>query len=272
MANSPLRWAGSKRSLMSNIRAAWPTEVDHYFEPFMGSACVFFDAGPTSASLSDFNYELVQFFHELQSNVEALATAFAELDPLGGDFYNVRAQRGEALTPADRAARFLYLNRFAFNGVYRTNRAGQFNVPQGKRTGALPSSSELLEASRQLSGTSIRCLDWREALEPATAGDFIYLDPPYRNDTRPTFGEYGYGAFGSAKDVQLLAAELKRLDSLGARVLLSFNDDHELGDTLEGWHIERIERRRSVAGKSGSRTTLRGEILARNYRQEAKVA
>lgn len=272
MVNSPLRWAGSKRSLLGKIRAVWPQTTSRYFEPFMGSACVFFDAVPPRAQLSDFNAELVQFFRQLQSSPTALAQAFLDLDATGERYYEVRNLNPEALSDSARAARFLYLNRFAFNGVYRTNRSGQFNVPRGVRTGALPTTTDLIEASALLEGATISLQDWRSAIADAGDGDFVYLDPPYRNQHRSTYGEYGYGSFSTSSDVQQLADELRRLNEAGAKVLLSFNDDDELGDALDGWAVDRIERRRTVAGSSPSRTTLKGEILAMNYSVEAAVA
>lgn len=272
MVNSPLRWAGSKRSLLGRIRSVWPRDIGRYFEPFMGSACVFFDATPPRAELSDFNPDLVQFFLQLQGEPDALSRAFAEFDGAGEDYYAVRGVNPSTLSATVRAARFLYLNRFAFNGVYRTNRSGQFNVPRGVRTGALPTASELKEASLALASATIAHRDWRDAIAEAGPGDFVYLDPPYRNQLRHTYGEYGYGSFSTASDVQNLGEELVRLNQAGAKVLLSFNDDDELGDALAGWTVNRVERRRTVAGASPSRTTLKGEILAMNYSAEAAVA
>ena len=262
---SPLRWAGSKRGLLPVIRDHRPAQVGHYIEPFMGSACVFFDTAPATAQLSDFKDELVGFFATLRDDPNGLITAFESFDQTGDQYYDVRDVDPSSLQGTDRAARFLYLNRFAFNGVYRTNRKGKFNVPRGVRTGALPSRDELLAASFQLRDSTVECKDYLNATASASAGDFVYLDPPYRNESRATFGEYGYNSFGSSDDVQALATELIRLDGLGAHVMLSFNDDDELGDAISGWHVTRIARRRSVAGSSSSRTVLQGEILATNY-------
>lgn len=272
MVNSPLRWAGSKRSLLSEIRQAWPSEAGRYYEPFMGSACVYFELTPAGAFLSDYNSELVQFFIELQRDVDGLIAEFEALDDTGDAYYEVRSLEPGALSNSHRAARFLYLNRFAFNGVYRTNRSGQFNVPRGARTGALPSRNDLETASSKLADVSITTADWRDAIADARPGDFVYLDPPYRNQQRDTYGEYGYGSFGSAADVQDLAAELERLNGAGVKVLLSFNDDDELRGALDGWTLHRIERRRSVAGTAKSRTSLSGEILAMNYTPRANIA
>lgn len=265
MSRSPLRWAGSKRSLLPVIRSVTPSFEGIYIEPFMGSACVFFDALPSRARLSDTNSHLVDFFRELRDDVAGLVSAYAAWDSAGDDYYRVREYLPEDLTPSERAARFLYLNRFSFNGVYRTNRKGQFNVPRGSRTGKLPSFEELQEISGLLCNVELRCEDHLVATSDSRPEDFVYLDPPYRNESRPTYGEYGYGSFASAADVRDLSAELVRLTDQGTKVLLSFNDDEELLDALEGWTVIRIERRRTVAGRAAARTSLTGEILAYNY-------
>lgn len=265
MKRSPLRWAGSKRGLLPEIRDVIPKITGRYVEPFMGSACVYFDLLPANALLSDLNSELVHFFCELRDNVHSVADAFELMDSNGDDYYEVRAKSKLDLESADRAARFLYLNRFGFNGVYRTNRRGEFNVPRGSRTGAPPSREELLGTSKALQGANIVHSDYLEVTRLAHPDDFVYLDPPYRNASRETYGEYGYGSFGTDEDVASLAMELKRLDEIGAKVLLSFNDDSELENALDGWEVKHIVRRRSVAASTSARTALSGEILAWNY-------
>ena len=265
MTRSPLRWAGSKRGLLPAIRTMVPPRIGRYIEPFMGSACVYFDLLPDKAVLSDLNFELVQFFRQLRDHPESVADAFNAMDSSGDAYYELRAMVPADLDASVRAARFLYLNRFAFNGVYRTNRRGEFNVPRGVRTGAPPNTAELLEVSRLLRNVRIENHDYLQVTSEAQAGDFVYLDPPYRNTDRETYGEYGYGMFGSEGDVATLAQELRRLDQTGANVLLSFNDDGELLAAIEHWTIVRINRRRSVAGSATARTALAGEILAHNF-------
>lgn len=272
MTKSPLRWAGSKRSLLPILRQARPETFGTYIEPFVGSACVFFDLAPQSARLSDLNSDLIQFFVELRDQPDQLCQEFAKLDPSGDDYYDSRKRNPSDLTHSERAARFLYLNRFAFNGVYRTNRKGEFNVPRGVRTGQLPSEQDLLEVSELLRGVEIDAVDFRRATGMAESGDFVYLDPPYRNPSRTTYGEYGYGSFGSEDDVRELAKEISRLNEAGAQVLLSFNDDEGLKEVLEDWRVLQISRRRSVSAKVTSRTELRGEILAMNYSPEGSIA
>lgn len=266
MTRSPLRWAGSKRSLLPRISELTPDFTGQYIEPFMGSACVFFSMRPRNAILSDFNDDLVTFFTQLRDNVDELTGRFQELDGNGHDYYTQRAMRTSDLSLPDQAVRFLYLNRHSFNAVYRTNRQGQFNVPRGIRTGTVPTKDELANASRLLENIVIKHCDYLESTAQATADDFVYLDPPYRNTDRKTYGEYGYDAFGTDKDVDALASELERLDNVGAKVLLSFNMDDHLMSALDGWTIVPIHRRRSVAAAASSRSALQGEILAYNYK------
>lgn len=265
MARSPLRWAGSKRSLLPKIRTMVPSISGRYIEPFMGSACVYFDLLPEDAILSDLNSELVHFFRHLRDDAEGVSNSFGALDRSGDAYYEVRSLTPGELDPSARAARFLYLNRFAFNGVYRTNRRGEFNVPRGAKTGVPPSKADLLEVSRALQNVQIEHCDYLSVTAGARVGDFVYLDPPYRNTSRETYGEYGYGTFGTENDVVTLGAELERLNDIGVNVLLSFNDDRELLPAIEDWTIVRISRRRTVAGHATARTALAGEILAHNF-------
>lgn len=238
----------------------------------MGSACVFFDSSPKQAILSDFNSDLIQFFEVLKERPSALSVALRQWSPGGEDYYAVRELVPPILPSETRAARFLYLNRFAFNGVYRTNRQGQFNVPRGIRTGQLPTLTHLQQASMHLRTATVARQDYRETTAKARRGDFVYLDPPYRNDTRSTYGEYGYGAFGSSSDVATLALELDRLSRVGAYVMLSFNDDSGLEHVLDEWVTTRVSRRRNVAAAAENRTVLKGEILSTNYSRVRDIA
>ncbi|MCM3500902.1 Dam family site-specific DNA-(adenine-N6)-methyltransferase [Microbacterium sp. P26] len=265
MAKSPLRWVGSKRSLLPDIVSRFPTSFNRYIEPFVGSGCVFFEVEPSSAILSDFNPELIQFYVELRDSPAQMISELKKFDVEGGDYLDVRSLKKESLDAPSRAARFLYLNRFSFNGLYRTNRQGEFNVPRGSRVGAFPTPQQLYDCSLALQGTQIFNCDYLECLRSVAEGDLVYLDPPYRNDGRATHGEYGYGSFGSSDDVARLARELRRLSGIGAQVLLSFNEEPELEAELTRWQVTNVSRRRSVSGSVAGRTVLLGEILADNF-------
>jgi DNA adenine methylase len=146
------------------------------------------------------------------------------------------------------AARFIYLNRFCFNGLYRTNAAGDFNVPFAPSgTGKLPSLSHLQGCAEVLKRTQLRCGDFVGTMELVQEGDFVYLDPPYAVSTRRVFREYSRAAFAQP-DLVRLCRHLRRIDSMGARFLVSYADCTEARVAFRRWHIKRVRTRRNIAG------------------------
>jgi DNA adenine methylase len=146
-----LRWAGSKRQLLPILTEMIGQDYERYVEPFAGSACVFFELVPDKALLGDVNAELIHTYIEVKYRVEDVIKQLAQWRKSKKRYFELRALEPESLSPAIRAARFIYLNRCCFNGLYRTNRQGRFNVPYGgKRSGRLPSAETLCAASRAL--------------------------------------------------------------------------------------------------------------------------
>jgi len=179
-------------------------------------------------------------------------------------YYRLRALEPSRLGTAKRAARFIYLNRNCFNGVYRTNRLGQFNVPFGSRLGASPDQKTLASFAKVLEKVDLRAGDFEQTLEAASADDFVYLDPPYSSVERKCYGEYGYDSF-NCSDIPRLLDCVRRLDRVGARVLLSFNSAIDLRIHLPGWSSTRIRVRRHVAGFAKGRREVE-EVLISNLR------
>lgn len=266
----PLRWAGSKRSVLPWLARLAPANYCRYVEPFAGSAALFFSLAPGSALLGDINADLVQFYKVLAARPGAVMRAMSQFAPDGDDYYEVRRLAPKTLSDTRAAARFLYLNRFCFNGVYRTNRRGEFNVPRGSRTGAAPQLGELRQAAAMLRRAEIRAVDFETTLDATRPGDFVYIDPPYftRKSIKP--GEYGYGSLGSSGDMQRLADAVHRLSSRGVRYLLSYSDSRALLRRLDPvWHA-RIAVRRSVGGHDAHRKRTR-ELLITNYEPVYRV-
>jgi DNA adenine methylase len=185
-----LRWAGSKRKLLPELMRHVPEAFERYVEPFAGSGCLFFSLRPRKAVLGDINSELIETYRTIAKHPKLVARS---LHALRGDkrtYYRLRDHYAPE-SPVDRATRFVYLNRHCFNGVYRINRAGRFNVPRGNRTGGIPSEAEFYRCSIALRGTELRAGDYRTCLADIGSGDFVYLDPPYASRRRNTHGEYG---------------------------------------------------------------------------------
>src|SRR5579859_6326272 len=194
-ANPLLRWAGSKRALLPMLVSCVPAQFGTYIEPFAGSACLFFAIRPRCAVLGDFNAELIATYTAIRRHPRLVARHVATWGSSSEEYYGVRALDPDTMPDIMRAARFVYLNRRCFNGVYRTNRHGQFNVPIGTRIGRMPAEKDFYRCSVALRPASLLSCDFDVTLRSARHGDFAYLDPPYSTSTRPNYGEYGYGAF-----------------------------------------------------------------------------
>jgi DNA adenine methylase len=153
----------------------------------------------------------------------------------------------------DRAARFVYLNRFCFNGLYRTNRLGQFNVPYGRpKNFNVPTADQFLACAAMLRRAELRAADFRDVLSAVGASDFVYLDPPYATTSRRTFVEYQKDSFSQA-DVADLVGCLQRIDRTGAVFLLSYAYTAEARSHFSRWSQKRLSVHRNVAGFSGAR-------------------
>jgi DNA adenine methylase len=243
-----LRWAGSKRQLLPKLRTYWGTGFKRYIEPFMGSACLFFAVRPKSALLSDLNKDLVETFRQVRNNPDAVASRLQSYRVSKASYYKLRAVQPDSLGPLEAASRFIYLNRFCFNGLFRTNGKGHFNVPIGSSgTGSLPSEALLKQCASLLKHAELRCYDFSDTLGEMKRGDFAYLDPPFAVKNRRVFREYNANAFGPA-DLARLAHMLKCIDSLGAFFVVSYADSREGRDILHHWNMSRVRTRRNIAG------------------------
>jgi DNA adenine methylase len=194
---------------------------------------------------------------------QLVVEAFRRLRRGSRAYYAVRATKPTTLGNTDRAARFLYLNRFCFNGLYRTNLMGEFNVPYGPPTKRLVKfESDVLAAGQILRKADLLSGDFALTLDLVERGDFVYLDPPYVLNERRVFVEYLPGSFTTA-DLERLAAALETIDSRGATFLLSYADSREARKLVKGWRNLRVWTRRNIAGFSANR---RGdhELLASN--------
>lgn len=244
-----IRWAGSKRKLLPRLVPFWNAGYNRYIEPFAGSAALFFALQPQQAILSDINAELIEALQIIRDEPESVYERLRR-HPLGErSYYRLRARSPRNLNPLQRAARFVFLNRFCFNGLYRTNEAGQFNVPFAKRTTAtLPSRGQFLRAAATLRSADLRCEDF-EAILKATvrAGDFVYLDPPYAVANRRIFRQYGPDSFG-LEDLNRVQAVLDEINARGADFVLSYAYCREASEAFNRWTPVRVYVQRNISG------------------------
>jgi DNA adenine methylase len=255
-AKPVLKWAGGKQQMLEMLMRHIPQRYNRYIEPFVGGGALFFALAPKRALIADSNPELITLYRVLAEEVEALIVA---LEPLRNDeatYYAIRATDPASLTAVEQAARTLYLNHTCFNGLYRVNRRGEFNVPYGHyKNVVLCDAPNLRAASRALQGVTIVQGDYLAVLrEHAQPGDLIFLDPPYLPiSLYSDFKRYTKEQFYAA-DHRALAEEVRRLYALGCHVLLT-NSNHPLVHELYAdYEIEVHTTRRNINKDASKRT------------------
>jgi DNA adenine methylase len=257
-----LRWAGSKRRLIKRLSEYWSDTYTRYVEPFAGSACLFFYLAPERALLGDINAHLVDTLEQVKSSPTAVSAALKGMRRGKETYYILRDLDPASLTPTQRAARFIYLNRFCFNGLYRTNRRGVFNVPYGgNKTGPLPSAEAIALCSNLLKRAELVCGDFENVLTQVRADDFVYLDPPFSVRTRRIFNEYDALTFGLG-DLKRLRSWLERLAWQGTHFLISYADSKEARELAHGFHTRVVKVRRSIAGFVSKRASARELLIS----------
>lgn len=180
-----VKWPGGKRFLVSRLSLIMPRIEANYYEPFAGGAALFFHLVTSFAVLSDTNVDLINLYQQVRDQPLSLISTLKAFKNDEESYYKIRAYRPR--TEVTRAARFLYLTRLAFNGIYRVNRNGSFNVPYGKKTHIAPcDESQIMAASRRLQHTTLKVADFQTATAYCEPKDTIYFDPPIRWHTRRT--------------------------------------------------------------------------------------
>jgi DNA adenine methylase len=268
-ADPIIKWAGGKRNLRGQLLPLVPPGFNTFYEPFIGGGAFFLALAPRAAVLGDANGELIQLYTAVRDEPDAVMAALDAMQPYALDeawFYAMRARLPETLSPVERAARFIYLNKTCYNGLYRVNRRGEFNVPFGRyaTAPALYNRDNLRRVACLLHGAELRHGDFADVLADAGAGDFVYLDPPYVPLT-PTasFTRYTRGAFGLA-DQERLARTVRDLDARGCRVLLSNSDTPLVRELYAGFHIDEVYAPRNINSDPRARQKIR-ELAVRNY-------
>jgi DNA adenine methylase len=255
-ARPPLKWAGGKTQLLSEITAKMPKKYGRFIEPFFGGGALFFSVQPSDGVIADSNPELINLYRTLADNVHGVIAHLAQYKNTESAFYRVRAQDWTALAPTEAAARTVFLNHTCFNGLYRVNRRGQFNVPFGRYKNPKILDARALEAaSYLLRGSTIVCGDYKSVLqEHARPGDFVFLDPPYLPISEyADFKRYTKEQFYEEDHVEL-AAEIERLHELGCYTVLT-NSNHPLVYEKYGkYTIQVIQTKRFISCQGSRRT------------------
>lgn len=260
-----VRWVGGKTQLLPQLLELAPKEFNRYYEPFVGGGALYYALKPEKASLNDFNPRLINAYKQVALDVQGVISHLRNFERSTACYY---AQRN-ALNAEDpkwldalSAARFIFLNKACFNGLWRENAAGEFNVPYGgdRKKAKHVDVSNLLECSIRLrSNTALTCLDFEAAVQLASPGDFVYFDPPYVPVTATSFVDYKAGGFDYKHQVRLrdLARDLK---SYGVHVMLSNSDTALTRQLYAGFELHEVKARRSVNRNGAGRGRV-GELI-----------
>ena len=259
-----LKWVGGKTSLLPELLKHVPPKVLRYHEPFVGGGALFFAVQPKRAVLCDANAELIHCYTQVRDDVASVLDFLARHVYEQSHFTAVRALDPLALEPAERAARFIYLNKTCFNGLWRVNRAGRFNVPIGRyKDPRFCNPSSLMRASNALAGVQLKNLTFEESLAMTAPGDFVYLDPPYDPvSATASFTSYTKDAFGWEAQ-ERLAAACASLNRRGVRFLLSNSATPRIRALYAQFEQRLVLAPRSINSKGGARGPV-DEVLVFN--------
>lgn len=267
-----IKWAGGKTQLLDYIHEMMPKEYNHYFEPFIGGAALLLDLQPEAATINDINPELVNMYRQMQVSYGAVLQELEELDEsheAAEDakefYYSIRDLFNQKLgskTP-EQAARLIYLNKHCFNGLYRVNGKGLFNVPfNNKKSGNSFDRENLLRVGAYLSYVTILMGDFEDAVADAKEGDFVFFDSPYVPLNPTSFTDYTKEGFDYEDHVRL--AELfKKLSAKGVKCMLTNHNTELTQELYKDFNIRVVEVSRMINRDVNNRKGE--EIIVTNY-------
>lgn len=264
-----VKWAGGKSQLIEKLRLRLPKNFGCYYEPFVGGGALFFDLLPRRAVLSDNNEELINLYRVIRNNVNELLES-VEKHRYEKDYYYQlrdvdRQDHYQSWSDVEKASRFLYLNKTCFNGLYRVNAKGQFNVPFGKYSNPrIADAEQLLAASAVLQRVELVCGGFEQIEELLNKGDFVYFDPPYmpRSDTA-SFTSYTKEGFG-VEGQESLAKFCRKISEKGVKWMLSNSPTELIYDLYEGFNFSVVSATRAINSKASKRGEVE-ELIITNY-------
>ncbi|WP_408626197.1 DNA adenine methylase [Athalassotoga saccharophila] len=261
---SPIKWAGGKTQLLDQFDELLPLNFSTYIEPFVGGGALFFHLLPSDAILIDLNTELINFYTVVRDDVENLIESLKVHKNQSDYYYKMRDLDPSKLSPLDRASRFLYLNKTSYNGLWRTNKKGIFNVPFGRHKNVrLFDEENIRRVSLALKNIKIISGDFTIALQYAKNGDFIYMDPPYYPLSK-TSNFTSYSGTFNEKDQIRLSECFRELDRIGAFVMLSNSNTDFVRSLYKGYDIRVVRATRRINSKVNGRGTI-DEVVIRNF-------
>ncbi len=272
MPASPIiKWVGGKSRLVPELLKRAPKNYRRYFEPFLGGGALFFALEPDDAWLGDMNRPLIEMYHAVAERPEAVISRLEQhkKNNLNGYYNEVRewwnTRREFAADKVGAAAAFIFLNKTCFNGLWRVNRDGFFNVPKGDyKDPAIFDPDEIRAAARALGGARLMVNEYDVTTVEAQGGDFVYFDPPYDPISETSsFTSYTKDRFGKAEQKRL-AEYARALASKGVQVMLSNSDTPFVRELYEGFAIDVIQRAGTISSKGSKRGKV-NEVVITSY-------
>ncbi|WPM32062.1 DNA adenine methylase [Hydrogenobacter sp. T-2] len=258
-----VKWAGGKRQIVNLLVAYMPKNYETYIEPFVGGGALFFQVQPRKAIIGDINQELINAYLVIKDHVEDLIEDLKMHKNTPEYYYRIRAIDPKSLDPIKRASRFIYLNKTCYNGLYRENSKGEFNVPFGRYKNPKIVDEENLKAVSEFLRScdlEVLCGDFEETCKKAKAGDFVYFDPPYYS----TFSNYTKENF-TEKDHIRLRDLFVELDKKGVYLMLTNSNTDFIKNLYKGYRIEVVNTARFINCKGDMRGKGEHELIITNY-------
>jgi DNA adenine methylase len=261
-----LKWAGGKRWFAYYHHELLPGSFNRYIEPFLGGGAVFFSLRPSIAILSDSNRALVETYQAIRADWQLVWRYLSNHKSRHSREYYYECRSKKLRSPYTRAAQFIYLNRACWNGLYRVNLEGTFNVPIGTKDTIIFDYDDFEKISQALQGAELIVSDFEAVTDLAEKGDFVFVDPPYTvNHNMNGFLKYNERIF-TWKDQERLRSALGRAHDRGAKILMTNANHHSIRDLYEGFGtIVTVPRFSRIAGDAGYRRRSTELIVSAGY-------
>lgn len=246
-----LKWPGGKRWVLKKLPEVFSIQFNNYYEPFLGSGAVFFHLCPEKSVLSDVNEELINLFTQMRDHPQELAKQLQAHQKKHSKTYYYEIRDKDYVSPTERAGRFLYLNRTCFNGMYRENKNGKFNVPIGTKDNCIYDIDKFEHYSNALKNAELMTCDFRSTIKKAESGDLLFVDPPYTigQAQQNSFIKYNSKLF-SWNDQEDLCSEIVAARNRGVIIISTNAYCDELLEMYkkEGFYVQPIEKKSTISG------------------------
>ena len=266
-----VKWAGGKRQLLNRIIERMPERYNNYFEPFVGGGAVLFGLQPNTATVNDINGELINLYRTIREQPQQFITELAAIDKVNCNkeyYYTQRERYNEKIKANEHdpelAALFVWLNKHCFNGLYRVNKHGLFNVPYNNKDGSTQSATieNITAMSNFLQRVRIMHGDFEVSVEDTAAEDFVFFDSPYASINATSFDSYTKEGFAE-EEHRRLAELFKALDKKGCYCMLTNHDVPLIRELYTDYNIEVVEVKRLINRNADARTGV--EVIITNY-------